>query len=238
MLREAVREQLTGVVDFWLIDLKQVTKADDYYAHLLDPHEAGVVAKMRLPLLRQRYLQIHGLVREILAQYLFDTHPRDIVIARTAWGKPYLPACAALSFNLSHTDSWGLLGVTYQSALGVDIEQVVLKRQLGGLVQKCFAQREQAYWLSLSPEQQVEVFYAFWTRKEALVKAVGRGIALGLECCELDVMDWARFLVVPEMCGASHTWQVIDVQCQAGFKAAIVVQGEDVRLRQRMDWVK
>ncbi len=78
----------------------------------------------------------------------------------------------------------------------------------------------------------VFLLYRFWTRKEALVKATGRGIALGLNLCVVNPENQAELLRVPADCGSASTWRVLDIALGQDVCGALVTDkdGFEVRL--------
>lgn len=89
----------------------------------------------------------------------------------TEAGKPFLPECPALHFNLSHCSG---LAACLLSPLecGVDVEFCRPLRER--VVRRVFSEKEkQALALADDPDL---LFTALWTLKEAYVKALGIGI--------------------------------------------------------------
>lgn len=188
---------------------------------ILDAAEQMQAAKFKTVLLQQRYVVVHGQLRQILALSL-NERPEKIRIAKAEHGKPYLADYPELAFNLSHTeDSW-MIALARQCQLGVDIEFCKPRPNLSGLVGRCFSEEEAAYWQQLPEAEKIPAFYRFWTRKEAFVKATGLGIALGLNHCAINPEKPTEFLRVPEICGRADTWFVADVDGEAGLCGALV----------------
>lgn len=86
-----------------------------------------------------------------------------------ACGKPH--AQNGVPFNLSHSGDWALLAVGEQE-IGCDIEQIRLTNTLR-LGKTVFTDAEMAA-LRQSPER-LGTFFTFWTKKEALLKCMGKG---------------------------------------------------------------
>jgi len=126
------------------------------------------------PLVQQRFLAAHAQLRWILSRYL-GRDPAEIVFAYTAWGKPWLPHCPDLHFNLSHSLNRGLLALRWGSPVGVDIEwhrPCPVRR----LAQRWFTPAEVAWLARRDPQEQVAAFFRLWTLREAWGKYGGRGI--------------------------------------------------------------
>ncbi|MGB3800946.1 MAG: 4'-phosphopantetheinyl transferase superfamily protein [Lewinella sp.] len=89
--------------------------------------------------------------------------------------RPYLPQLPDFDFNISHTEGVVVCcGATGVGRVGIDVERV-------GAVdvtefRRVFTRREYGYLISL-PDPTAE-FYRLWTRKEAVMKADGRGFYL------------------------------------------------------------
>jgi phosphopantetheinyl transferase len=100
-----------------------------------------------------------------------------------------------------------------------------------GLVKKCFALEEADYWHSLDKAEQGRAFYQFWVRKEAFVKADGKGITLGLNQCVINPVDLNGFLRVPESCGSADLWRIDAISLSEEVMAAVVCDQQDITLR-------
>jgi 4'-phosphopantetheinyl transferase len=191
------------------------------YWRVLDEAEQTHAGKIKNALLHKRYVEIHGRLRNLLAKTL-NQSPEKIRIKKAEHGKPYLADYPELAFNLSHTADRLMIAVGRDCQLGVDIEICKPRVNLSGLVNKCFAEEEVAYWTQLPETQKNQAFYRFWTRKEAFVKATGDGIALGLDQCVINPENPAQFLRIPGKCGMPLTWHVLDIELGEGVCSALV----------------
>jgi 4'-phosphopantetheinyl transferase len=161
-------------------------------------------------------------------------HPAQIQIARTDLGKPYLPDYPQFVFNISHTDNQLAFAIARHCQLGIDIERLQLRNNFSSLVARCFADEEAAYWHNLSADQKTAVFYQFWTKKEAFVKATGRGIALGLKECVVNPWQPETFLRIPEGCGAVANWRIVGLdegELATGLCGSVVVDTRSSEIR-------
>ncbi len=208
-------------VRVWQATVSAKTQDDQRYWRLLDKLEHAQALRFKQPLLQHRYVDIHGRLRVLLGQWLNES-PEQLKISRAEQGKPYLEHYPELCFNLSHTGDHVLFALTNKAQLGIDIEVCKRRVNLAGLVDKCFAEQERAYWSHLPEIEQVQAFYDFWTRKEAFVKATGHGIALGLNTCVVNPQNPSTFLSVPETCGRASDWHSQSLACGADLSAAIV----------------
>lgn len=117
----------------------------------------------------------------LIAAYL-GLAPVAIRWRRAAHGKPAL-AMAELDCNWSHCRGEMLLALSWGCAVGVDIERPRRLRARAALLRRFFTSSERE---TLAEADDTAVLRA-WAHKEALVKAIGRGIAYGLQRVELDL---------------------------------------------------
>src|SRR5205823_5574435 len=86
-----------------------------------------------------------------------------------------------LSFNISHTHSLIVLGVTRGRALGVDVENFRAREVSIDVADRYFAPQEVAV-LNASPQHEQQYrFFEYWTFKESYIKARGMGLSLPLD---------------------------------------------------------
>jgi 4'-phosphopantetheinyl transferase len=131
---------------------------------------------------RHLYLLTRGVVRATLSRYA-DVAPGEWRFAVGSHGKPYvaLPAEAGrLSFNLSNTDGLVACAVAREVAVGVDVENVMRPGDPMSIAAQFFSPREVRDLSALPWSRQRERFFAYWTLKEAYIKARGLGLAIPL----------------------------------------------------------
>jgi 4'-phosphopantetheinyl transferase len=210
-----------------------ITAEDAHYQshwRILDAAEQARAGKFKSDLLRKRYVEVHGRLRNILAKTLNEL-PEKISIKIADHGKPYLADTPELAFNLSHSANAMVIALSRDCQLGVDVEGCKPRTSMAALVDKCFAEEEIAYWNQLPEAQKTLEFYRIWTRKEAFVKATGHGIGLGLNHCVINPENQTEFLRVPAKCGQASTWHVQDIPLRQGVCSALVTNKEIVEVR-------
>lgn len=217
-------------IDIWHGNIAAEDAHYQNYWRVLDAAEQAHAEKITNDLLRKRYVEVHGRLRKVLAQTLNEL-PEKISIKKAEHGKPYLADTPELAFNLSHSANALVIAVGWNCQLGVDIEGCKPRTSLAALVDKCFAEEEIAYWNRLPEADKTLEFYRFWTRKEAFVKATGRGIALGLNHCVINPENQAEFLRVPADCGQASTWHVLDIALGQGVCSALVTDKNVIGVR-------
>ena len=118
--------------------------------------------------------------RPVLARYA--GLPADALpLVPDAYGKPRLAAPAAPGFNLSHSGEIVLLAIARGVAPGIDVEALRPRPRALQLAQRYFTAAEAAVLARLPEGDRQQTFYRLWTAKEAVLKALGRGLAFGLD---------------------------------------------------------
>jgi 4'-phosphopantetheinyl transferase len=101
---------------------------------------------------------------------------KDLWIDR--FGRPYV--AEGVDFNISHTDGWVTCAVADHGRIGIDIEKI---RPIDLWDFKDHMSRVQ--WQRIKESgNPYETFYDFWTLKESVLKADGRGLSVPLEQVE------------------------------------------------------
>lgn len=98
-----------------------------------------------------------------------------------AYGKPRLAAPNAPGFNLSHSGEIALLAIARGVDPGIDVEALRPRPRALQLAQRYFTAAEAAALARRSETDRQQAFYRLWTAKEAVLKALGRGLAFGLD---------------------------------------------------------
>jgi phosphopantetheinyl transferase len=98
-------------------------------------------------------------------------------------GKPFLPGCPA--FNISHSGTWVACAVSRSALIGIDVETFAHLQDYRALLGAVTHPNEHRSIDKVAADEQGAWFKRCWTRKEAALKAIGRG--LGDELSSIDV---------------------------------------------------
>jgi 4'-phosphopantetheinyl transferase len=108
------------------------------------------------------------------------TGAAHLTFAANAFGKPQLTG-SPVSFNVSHSGHIALIALTSGVDVGVDVEHVRIIPERADLARRFF-HVEEASDLATFPEAEANAaFFRCWTRKEAVVKALGLGLNARLD---------------------------------------------------------
>jgi len=194
----------------------------------LNAEERARAARFRVERMREQFIVARGQLRTLLAHYL-GLLPGEIPLQYEEQGKPHLPPEFGLHFNLSHTDGLAIFALS-RDLVGIDVERVRSLPEAENLVARFFSKREGVEFLALHPEARSTGFMRAWTRKEAVLKALGRGV-LALDTCEVTFAEDepARVRCLDGDYSAGADWELEAWEPAAGYLAAIAVKTMQAR---------
>ncbi len=201
---------------------------------LLTVPEIQRADRFRPPLSRSRFICSRGILRHMLGLCM-DLPPQSLEFFIGAHGKPELaPKCGIpqLHFNQAHSGGLALYALTRVCPLGVDLEQVRPLDFLEDLVGGIMTLQEINAWNQLANEKRLNAFYSLWTRKEAVLKAVGAGIGEHLRDVMVSFTPDAAPSLVHGLQGVQpgEEWLMEDLKPQGGYAAALAMPQRNIRL--------
>lgn len=156
---------------------------------------------------RYNYILGRLLLKRGLDFYGLDNDLEKIEFQKN--GKPALPG---IHFNISHSDHQIICGFSKEGPIGVDLEKIN-PIDFDDFVSMFSAQE----WTAIrGADDPIRTFYWFWTRKESIIKALGRTL-LYLHQIELDVSS-DHFLVD----GKRYFLRNVDIE--EGFVGAVCTE--------------
>jgi len=217
-------------VHIWAAHLDVTPVALSRLASTLSPEERQRASRFRFGKHRDRFIAGRGILRKLLADYL-NGKPDEIRFEYSANGKPFLAgpfAESGLFFNIAHSESLALIGVTELGPIGVDIEKIRSVANADELVERFFSARENLLFQSLPAAQRENAFFNLWTRKEAWLKATGEGIGHLLNRVEVTFLpeEPVQLFALPEDLGMSSDWALRELSPANGFIGAVALPGK------------
>jgi 4'-phosphopantetheinyl transferase len=200
--------------------------------HSLSEEEHDRAQRYHSPAARHRFLVGRGLLRSILGRYLC-VHGHQLGIRQSDHGKPILDApFAGLHFNVSHSHELALFAVTRRGEVGVDVERVRPFPNDVSVAERFFSPGECQRLQTLAPEHRMEAFFHVWTRKEACLKALGVGLAQGLERVEVNLGpdEPARLLRLDGEERQAARWSLLNLTPAPGYVGALALEGHEPRV--------
>lgn len=183
---------------------------------------------------QNRFIAARGLLRQILGLYLGEK-PQRLQFEYTDFGKPVFGTNSdykGLHFNLSHSANFALCAITQSREVGIDIERIRSEISVDQIVRRFFSPSEIRSIEMLHEEKRNQLFFQYWTRKEAFLKATGKGLSFPMEQCDVSLMSGVTFspVIFQDEKSESSDWHVQDLFPAEGYAAAIAVEGSDCDL--------
>lgn len=224
-----------AIVDVWRADLAVQDTEMARLSMCLAVEEERRAAKFHFERDRRRFIVARGVLRHVLAPYL-ETDPRQVALGYAAHGKPFLAEHPDMHFNLSHAGDVLLVGVARGRRIGIDVERRIPETVVDAIRETVSSEPERVQLDHLNRAERGERFSQLWTRKEAYIKADGRGMGLDLKL--IDVLSLPGRVVLAEQARgwtSSPEWTVNDLDVGPGLAAALVVEGSEWRAA-RFEW--
>jgi 4'-phosphopantetheinyl transferase len=182
----------------------------DYFIALPDADRQRA-AEISSLLQRAAFLASRKALRELLAARL-GCEPAEAPIILGPDGKPRL-ASGNVEFSLSRSDRWCAVALSADAPVGIDVEPVRPLEGMDEIVAEFFPSSAQTDFAAAAPDQRQIVFFRWWTRIEAAVKASGREIdsscfdGVVYQTCEV-VPDLAVAVAVAGERPVTIDWQI------------------------------
>lgn len=161
----------------------------------------------------QKWQDAHAcLLGNLLLKKIIDYYGMNYSLEElcyTEFRKPYFLS-DSFNFNISHSENYVVCAASNEVRLGIDIEKIKEIR-----ISDFKDQFHVEEWKEiLDSNQQLRVFYEFWTRKEAVTKADGRGLNIALE--EINLLE------IPNRVKVEGTeWMLKTVPVSSSYQCAI-----------------
>lgn len=222
-------------VHIWQISLSGQGSLLSTFRNLLAADEIQRAGRFFFERDRERFIVARAAMRQIVGDYVNIAAER-LVFSYGAKGKPELApgqSGGALKFNLSHSGEYALLALSQGLRVGVDIEFVNADFAGEEIAERFFSSNEIAALQAMATEARAEAFFSCWTRKEAYIKALGEGLSIPLDSFDVAFGPHvpAALLRVRGVPDEVTRWSVYDIAAPTGYKAALVAEGKEHKLR-------
>ena len=177
-----------------------------------------------------------ALVRFALAR-LLGASPRELVFDTwcerhsSAHGKPRLvEPPAEVEFSLSRAGSRLVLALS-GAPVGVDVERLDRDAE-AGVARIAFAEDERAEFEAVPSAGRASAFLVCWTRKEAVLKALGHGLAVDPKSVSVTFLEGVepRVRRLPEEFGPPEAWSLVPLQGDDWLGAVAVRGGSSIEV--------
>ncbi len=187
---------------------------------------------------RMRFIARRGLQRTILSRYL-DLEPGRIQYTYNEYGKPkldFIPGDKQICFNTTHSCHFALFAITKNRDVGIDVERIVHGYPCEEIAGSFFSNSENEQLQEIDQGESREVaFFSCWTRKEAYIKARGKGLSIPLDQFDVSMKagEPARVIEDRYQPYQAPSMSMVDISTSPGFVAAVAYEGTDCQVLMR-----
>jgi 4'-phosphopantetheinyl transferase len=201
-------------IDLWLARLDEAGEILD--AGMLSAAERARAERFAFDHDRQRYIAAHFALRQLLAMRTGEALTQ-LRFENGAHGKPRVCG-GGCAFSLSHSAQYALIALSDTGDIGADIEVVKTMPDAERLAERLYTPTERTE--IAGDEDAPRAFLRCWTRKEACLKAVGRGLSIEPGTFEAGTTAQQRTLSIP-IDASSLVVAVASVETAADCVAAV-----------------
>ena len=148
---------------------------------------------------------------------------------RDAYGRRTIVDRDELSLSTSHTDGVVAVAIGRHCRAGIDVE-TVRERGVLRLPDHVLTRWERHQLSCVDDALRLTTFLAYWTRKEALLKAAGVGLAVEPNLIELPAVGSKGVIAVADDLGPAERWFVTNIDVR-GCVAAVAADVPSPSLR-------
>ncbi len=218
----------------WLANIDCAPERVAAFRGLLSREEQTKASRFRLSCMRDRYISARAQLRLLLGWYL-RIKASQVQFRYGRYGKPRLAgACAdRLHFNVAHSRGLALYALRHDAEVGVDIEYMQEDVAYREIALEFFSPEEYTELKALPAHLQLRGFYDGWVRKEAFIKATGKGLYARLSdfSVSLTPAQPARLRAIKHPVPAGRPWHLSQLDVPAPYAAAVAAEGARLHLR-------
>ena len=131
-------------------------------------------------------------------------------------------------FNLSFSDDVGVIAISCNREIGIDIERHRSDIDIQQIAKRYFSPIEFTQLKSYGDYESIELFYRLWTCKEAIIKALGIGLSYPLDEIEITFdVDQIPHLAFRNPSRKAGQWQLFPLDISPGFSACLAADTQN-----------
>ncbi len=228
---ETIDIKLCGLdVHIWRVFLPAFESQKVWLEKLLSPEQVERGKRIiRFPE-KLNYTIRSAIIRLLIGKYL-DISPLTVEFVASRLGKPAICATGielGLEFNVSHSEDWLFLAFCRDNPIGVDVECVKHDFPVMEISQRFFTSSEASLVANVNEKCRTEMFFRIWVRKEAYLKALGKGLYLDLKSFETPIAPQVDCVEGNDNSGCTCVgtldgrWYFYDISTISGYCACLV----------------
>jgi len=220
--------KLNKNVHIWLIRYDQSDQIFADSKHILSKEEKERSSRFHFDIDHKRFSVTRSLLKKYLGK-IISRPPREIHFKFNKYGKPeLLNSPKEIHFNVTHSGNLGMIAITDLAPIGIDVEQFRSEMTTGDIAKRFFSKMEVEAFLELEENEKLQGFFNCWTRKEAFIKAVGKGLSLPLNTFDVSLKpnEPAQLLAVRYKNETSKDWTLTDIKLDHGYASAFIIRAK------------
>lgn len=217
-------------VHIWRTSLEPPPESVGRFRELLATDELTKADRFHFEKDRRHYSVARGVLRELLSRYL-AVPATDLRFSYSEYGKPGLifPEVPQLKFNLAHSGEVALYAFTLLGDVGIDVEFIRPEFTADDIARRYFSTSEVNSLNQLPDDARHQAFFNCWTRKEAVIKAKGMGLSLGLDQFDVTLAPGEPALLLRTRWDEAEVsrWSLRAIDVGEQYAAAIAIEAHD-----------
>lgn len=221
-------------VHIWLVEVDDESAQEPALAMLPEPERERLGAL--LPTHRRLHICAQAALRILAAAATTGTPPLP-ELDRGWNGKPLLAVDPPVHVSLAHSGQLAAVALTTAGDVGVDIEELREVSDAGPLARSIMSPAELRQWLRTRESRREAALLRAWTRKEAVLKALGTGLSGDLRAVSSRLAacrgeEPVPIEALPAEAGAPGGWALHDLPGRYGYVGAVAVRARGILVRQ------
>ena len=132
---------------------------------------------------------------------------------------------------MSHSHGVALFAVAADREIGVDVEHVRVDFATEDIARRFFSRVEVAAFNALPKDAQVAAFFRCWTRKEAYIKAIGRGMSEPLDAFDVTLAPGEEAALLRAEGQDVSRWTMFDIEVGDEYAGALLAESPVSNIR-------
>lgn len=232
-LHSSMLKLLDNEVHIWSYSIDPEVVNIEPYQTLLSFKEVIRKNKYTTQALKDKYTISRGRLRRILSKYL-SISSETIDFSYSNFGKPSIVSsqnAESVFFNLSHSNNLALCIVSSIPNIGVDVELRKPIQDVLDIAKLVCTEEEYQILLGDGEKNLQKNFYRIWTRKEAVVKALGVGLSCSLDCLSVTFLenDSPKLLKLNWKEESLDGWYLGDLNMRGDYTGAYAIKVNELQ---------
>jgi 4'-phosphopantetheinyl transferase len=218
-------------VHIWQANLKSLSVYPEDISKTLSSDELESADKLKFTIDREHFILRHYYLRLILGKYC-NCQPHELMFRYNSCKKPYIsiPEYKEILFNMSSSGDLMIVGLGWHNDIGIDIEKVHEFYNLENISADYFSLQELNYFNGES--DRTKAFFKIWTRKEAIIKAMGQGLYYPLKsfCVEVSPSGDYEHMTIVNNPSESKLWRTSELNTSDGYIASLAIKSDRFKI--------